>query len=115
MKKEDLKFCEKYSFVFICLQAAYSYAIAVFSGHRRYRTIKGLQTGQEVCSLIACTEMDAKNSCGIRLSTQTVQDRYIFKKLSLETIIPVTYMKVMPNTLTNDLLPLTATEFEHNM
>lgn len=99
--------------LFLSFQSSYSYAISVFSGHRHYKTIKNLLTGQEVCSLIACTEMNTKNSCGIRTPLPKVHNRYNFKTLSLDTVLPVTYMKVMPNTLTGDLLPLKATEFEY--
>ncbi|XP_055305811.1 vanin-like protein 1 [Sitodiplosis mosellana] len=96
-------------------KSSYSYAISVFSGHRRYNGINNLLTGQEVCSLIACTEMNTKSSCGIRTSPSQVHNRYNFTKLSLKTVLPVTYMKAMPNTLTADLLPLNVKEFEYKI
>ncbi|XP_055305808.1 vanin-like protein 1 [Sitodiplosis mosellana] len=96
-------------------KSSYSYAISVFSGHRYHNPIKNLLTGQEMCSLIACTEMNTKSSCGIRTSPSQVHNRYNFIKLLLKTVLPVTRMKVMPNTLTADLLPLKVTEFEYKI
>ncbi|XP_031634793.1 vanin-like protein 2 [Contarinia nasturtii] len=94
---------------------SYSYAISVFSGYRHYKSIKNLLTGQEVCSLIACTEMNSKDSCGLRLPVSQIHNRFNFKKLDLRTVLPITHMKTMPNTLTQELLPLKSTEFEHQI
>ncbi|XP_055307902.1 vanin-like protein 1, partial [Sitodiplosis mosellana] len=96
-------------------KSSYSYAISVFSGYRHYNGIKNVVSGQEVCSLIACPEMNMKKSCGTRISPSRVHNRYNFTKLSLKTVLPVTRMKVMPNTLTTDLLSLNPNEFDFKM
>ncbi|XP_055305810.1 vanin-like protein 1 isoform X2 [Sitodiplosis mosellana] len=93
-------------------KSTYSYAISVFSGHRHYKAVKNVLTGQEVCSLIACPEMNMKKSCGTRISPSRVHNRYNFTKLLLKTVLPVTRMKVMPNTLSADLLSLKPNEFD---
>ncbi|XP_055305813.1 vanin-like protein 1 [Sitodiplosis mosellana] len=93
-------------------KSSYSYAISIFSGHRHYNGVKNVVSGQEVCSLIACPEMKMKKSCGTRISPSRVHNRYNFTKLSLKTVLLVTRMKVMPNTLTTDLLSLNPNEFD---
>ncbi|XP_055305835.1 vanin-like protein 1 [Sitodiplosis mosellana] len=93
-------------------KSSYSYAISVFSGHRHYKYIKNVVTGEEVCSLIACPEMNMKNLCGTRISPSKVHNRYDFTKMSLKTVLPVTRMKVMPNTLSANLLSLNSNEFD---
>lgn len=98
---------------FNSFQVSYSYAISVFNGHRHYAIIDNLRTGQIVCSLIACVEKNKQNSCGIRYSTN-VHHRYSFEKINLETEIVWTRgMKIMPNTLTHNLLSLNSTEFDY--
>ena len=129
-KKEhltDVRLCSISFFGFICLQnrviyrfflfqSSYSYAISVFDGRRTYKSIKNLFTAQKVCSLIACTQMNVKKSCGLRTSPSQVHNRYTFENLSLQTAHPVkNHTKTMPNTLTGDLLPLNVTEFEYKM
>ncbi|XP_031634766.1 vanin-like protein 1 isoform X2 [Contarinia nasturtii] len=96
-------------------KSSYSYAITVFSGRRKHGTIENLLTGQDICGLVACTDRNSKHSCGIRLPTAQVQNRYHFKKLHLRTVLSITHMKIMPNTLTQQLLPLKPMEFEHQI
>lgn len=73
-----------------------------------------MSIGLTVCSLIACTEMHSKESCGRRIPVHQTNNRYTFNKLVLRTEIPICNMKIMPSTLNTDLLPLTATEFEYD-
>lgn len=93
----------------------YFYAISVFNGHRHFKSIEYLATGQDVCSLIACVEMNNQNSCGKRFTTN-VHHRYTFNRLHLETELQSSHgMIVMPNTLNHNLLPFNATEFEYKL
>lgn len=65
-----------------------------------------------ICSLIACTKMDDKNSCGKRFAGD-VQHRYSIEKLNLNGIFQMDpESNVFPNTLTNDLYPLNVGAFE---
>lgn len=75
--------------------------------------MKDLFTAQTVCSLIACAEIDSKKQCGKRIPTQGSKSHLKFEKLTLETELPISYAKAMPNTLTTELLPLGPTEFEY--
>lgn len=102
-------------FDFVLFQNAYSYAIAAFNGHRNYMAMKNVFTSQDVCSLIACVEMDSKQSCGKRIPRSKSYDRYTFKELVLKTELPVDFMKIMPDTLTTELISLASSEFEQNM
>ncbi|XP_031622311.1 vanin-like protein 1 [Contarinia nasturtii] len=97
-------------------KSSYSYAISVFSGHRRYEHVEHLLIGQDVCSLIACADMNDKLSCGVRFPKSQVHHRYKFTKLNLQTTFPMTKrMKIMPNTLTQELLPLNINEFDFKL
>lgn len=98
-------------------QPFYSYAISVFSGLRHYASIDDLGTGQYVCSLIACTEMNDTRSCGKRFAMDDIHQPYIIERLTLETVVPASQgMKIMPNTLTHTtMLPLKATDFEYKV
>lgn len=67
---------------------------------------------QSYCSLIACTEMDDKSSCGKRFAVD-VQERYKFDKLQLSAVFQMgRRSNIFPNTLTNDLYPLNVGAFE---
>lgn len=86
----------------------------MFSGLRHYKPIKGLGTGQYVCSLIACTKMNDTNSCGKRISNDDIQHQYSIERLTLQTVVPSSQgMKIMPNTLMHTtMLPLESNDFE---
>lgn len=77
--------------------------------------MKNLYTSQDVCSLIACVDMNSKESCGKQIPQNQAYERYTFKNLVLKTELPVGLMKIMPNSLTTELIPLTASEFEQKM
>lgn len=110
-----IKLRTKFDYLFFTFQMTYSYAISVFNGHRHFKSIENLATGQDVCSLIACVEMNNRNSCGKRFS-KDVHHRYSFERLTLKTELKSSRgMKVMPNTLAHSLLPFNATEFEYKM
>lgn len=87
----------------------------MFGGIRHYKNIDDLGTGQYVCSLIACTEMNDTRSCGKRFATDDLQQPYVIERLTLGTVVAASQgMKIMPNTLTHTtMLPLKATDFKH--
>lgn len=89
--------------------------MTAFSGHRKHEGIDDLLTAQNICGLVTCTEMNSKDSCGTRLPMSQAQHRYNFKKLEIVTILPITNMKIMPDTLTQELLPLETSEFVYQM
>lgn len=99
--------------MFLCnqIQNSYQYAIAVYNGYRTYKYEKELLTGQEVCSLIACTTINSTESCAQRYQSD-VHQRYRFDILKLETVLPMRKMTIMSNTLTTSILPLNATQFD---
>lgn len=70
---------------------------------------------RQICSVIACGEMDVKNSCGKRFVSQ-IQQRFTLKKLNLKaTLLANSETMIMPTTLANDLLPIDACEFKFEM
>ncbi|XP_031620026.1 vanin-like protein 2 [Contarinia nasturtii] len=91
-------------------KSSYSYAISVFHDLRRFKGRKNPKTGLDVCSLIACTDMNSKDSCGKVIGD--LHNRYNFKKLHLDTTLPKTHMKIMPSTLTTELQPFQTNEFQ---
>lgn len=96
-------------------QLPYFYAISVFNGRRKYKLVQSLSTGQDVCSLIACTELNDWNSCGKRYAANA-HFRYSINKLTLKATLPASYRtKIMPNSLTSDLMPLNVTDFDYEM
>lgn len=89
----------------------YFYAISVFHGYHRFDKPKYMLAKQSYCSLIACTEMDDKYSCGKRFAVD-VQERYKFDKLELSAVFQMgRRSNVFPSTLTNDLYPLNVAAF----
>lgn len=88
----------------------------MFSGKRSFEDIEHLLLNQDVCSVIACREMGYDNTCGMRYPTSETHYRYKFIKLDLQTSIPSSNMtKVMPNTLTQELLPIQPTDFDYKL
>lgn len=65
-----------------------------------------------MCSLIACTSLNSRESCAQRFQSDDIHQRYFFKALKLETSIPVRKMSVMASTLTTSILPLDGSQFE---
>lgn len=86
-----------------------------FSGYRAYGPISNLLTQQSACGLVACGEMDDRSTCAERF-TIDIHYRYNFKKLSFSMTPPTNRAKnVWPDTITHDLYPLKAKEFELKM
>lgn len=95
---------------------SYEYAISVFHGFRHYGTIDDLRTSQSICSLIACTEKNNKESCGKHLINTNLKN-YVFKNIYLKTILFESHsLQIMPNTLKySDLLPIDVKSFEYKV
>lgn len=91
----------------------YFYAIAVFDGWYQFQDYSYFwNVKRSMCSLIACTEMDDKNSCGKRLTVK-LQQRYTIVKLNLSGTIEMDRGSItLPLMLTQDLYPLNAGNFE---
>lgn len=96
---------------FVPFQPSYSYAVAVFSGERCYQDIEHLLINQEICSIIACKGTGNVGECGKRYTTPDIHYRFNITKLHLDTLLPNAKAKIMPNSLTQDLLPFQSTEF----
>lgn len=74
--------------------------------------IPNLFTHQSVCGLIACGEIYERDSCAKRFAID-VNYRYNFKKVSFAMTPSSSRAKnIMVSTLSNDLYPLNAKEFE---
>ncbi|XP_031620024.1 vanin-like protein 2 [Contarinia nasturtii] len=95
-------------------KSSYSYAISVFHDLRHFKDKNTSKAGQDVCSLIACIK-NSKENCGIMIPISKVHHRYNFKKIQLETKLPKTHMKVMPSTLSTDLQPFQANDFDFKL
>lgn len=94
-------------------QSNYYYAIAFTNSYRKCRCGKNLQANQKVCSVIACTRENDKKSCGRRFSPKLeVHQRYRFTVLNVTIELPKNNFNAMPNSLTEDLLPLETFLFE---
>lgn len=95
----------------LVFQPTYFYAIAVTDDYHRFDRPKYLLAKQSYCSLIACTEMYDKKSCGKRFAVD-VQERFKFDRLELSAVFQMgRRSKVFPSTLTNDLYPLNVGAF----
>lgn len=97
-------------------QISYSYAIVVFHGHRKFDEVEELLAGETVCGVIACTEFDLPQTCGMRLPGNNLIEfeRWRFENLNLTmTFKRGSPMTVMPNTLTTNILALDPTIFEY--
>lgn len=100
-----------YEGIRLVFQPTYFYAIAVFDDFHRFDRPKYVLSKQSYCSLIACTEMDDKKSCGKRFAVN-VQERFKFDRLELSAVFQMgRRSKVFPSTLTNDLYPLNVGAF----
>lgn len=66
-----------------------------------------------ICSVIACTEMDDKHSCGKRFGGE-VNQLYSIDKLNLNGIFEMDPESgIFPCTLTTDLYPLVGGTFDY--
>lgn len=81
--------------------------MAVLDGYRSYISEPQIKTYQKVCSIIACTQQNDPKSCAKRFPPSTaVHQRYRFNELNITTEIPVSLVKIMPNSLAMDLVPV---------
>lgn len=96
-------------------QPQYYYAISVIDGYHIFSGAKEVLPSRQICSLIACVEMNVKNSCGMRFA-KTIQQRYTLKRLNLKaTLSAGKGTGIMPSTLANDLYPIDTRDFDFKM
>lgn len=106
----------------LSVQKFYSYAVAVFNGHRSYATTaqRKLHTKQMICSVVACTTYGKRETCGSRIVTDSFIPEFIqFDRLSLTAHILTAesgqnQTVAMANTLTRDIIPMDPNDFQFN-
>lgn len=76
--------------------------------------MKNLKTGLQVCSIVACTEFESKESCGRDFNQKDyVYQRYEFDQANLNLVTANTGQMIWVNTLATNLLPLDVNDYEY--
>lgn len=87
--------------------------MAVFDGLRGYFATK-VKTSIKICSIIACTNTESKDSCAKRFATDVpIAERFVFNRIILEAEIRQSNDSAvaMANTLTRMIKPMQSNQY----